>query len=924
MKTVLGFFLSFFVVGYVTAQQISVDADDYKQEFTGTGASAGLYIGHYLSLSEANRLEASRMLYEDLKLNAFKNYTRHRHEDRPDVYDNISVAIANAKLYNPNLEIMMCTNNLPDDLEISEHEHDPSIPNIMDKIAEYYFSVCEGYFDRGHTVDIIELINEKGYLSKKTDLYDMAADKFKALINDPSYNTKGVPMPKIAGPGTWSAKSPKTFINGWKNDRPNAWANVDIVTTHGYQDSREENFTETFSLSEGKPFYQSEQTGKIQTDEANGVDVLGEQFPDPTYYPPFVSDAEIAKQMIDFYNGGGNSFYCFLTNTATTAHNAGLIGTPWGGTPGKTWIYDGFKHLSATHPVGSKRVSRDFTDATNQYGDTKHKVVAFREEGTNLVYVHILNLYNTNNQINLDFKGDGIKQVKVIHTDEFLDFAEIENTTYTTPLSEVVINTTPYSVTTAMVTLEGSSTQTLQSQTITFNSINDVQDDVTDFGLTASASSTLPVSYEVLSGPATISGSTLSVTGVGVVRVRATQAGDATYYKAAPVDQIFYVRPSGPNIALNKPATASSEFSSTYTPDKAVDGNIVDNSSRWVTSSSISNFGTTPQWLEIELGANYDIDAMSFYTGLNGYNRQIYEFDFQIFNEQTNSWITVISETDNINPVYLKAFTTTRGNKVRLYMDGAPSDFIARLYELEVFGTYHSELGETLDNIALNKTVTVTGTNGATHWTNGSTNYQYLPEYAVDGNIVDADNRWVFDFGANALPVEMIIDFGEDYVIDSYNFIEGNDASEDFEFQYWDETDGQYKNLLNVTGNTSLEHGQIFPTKETTDKLKIIWTKHQDSKYIRMHEIQVFGALASGLSVNDFDKSQFQIYPNPVKGNQLHIKGRNTIESVSIYNLLGVQQKVNINSDIIDVSNLSSGLYILNINNQFRHKFIKQ
>lgn len=769
LKLSLNLLIVFFIFGYVSAQQISVDADDYKQEFTGTGATAGLYIGHYLSLSETNRLATSRMLYEDLKLNAIKYYSKNRPEDNPDEYDDISIAIANAKIFNPDIEVMMCTNNLPDDLELKIHEHDPNIPNIMDKIAEYYFSVCKGYHDRGHKVDIIELINEKGYISKKTDLYDIAATKFKALINDTTYNTTNVPMPKIAGPATWSAASPKTFINGWIADRPNAWANVDIVTTHGYQQSTEANFAETFSLCEGKPFYQSEQTGKIQTDESPGVDVLGEQFPDPTYYPPFVSNAEIAKQMIDFFNGGGNSFYCFLANTARIAHNAGLVGTPWAGTPGKTQIYDGFKHLSATHPIGARRVSRELSDETNQYGDYRHKVVSFREEGSNVVYVHVLNLYNTNNQFSLDFKGKGIKQVKVIHTDEFLDFEEIENKTYSAPLSAIVLNTTPYSVTTAVVTLEDTSTQILQNQTITFNAIDNVEDNVVDLDLTATASSNLPVSYEVLSGPATVAGAKLSITGIGIVRVRATQVGNSIYYKAAPVEQTFYVRPGGPNIALNRPATASSQFNNTYTPDKAVDGNIIDNANRWLTSNSVADFETSPQWIEIALDANYEINAFSFYTGFNGYNKPIYEFDFQVFNTQTNSWNTVISETDNVNPIYLKAFTPVIGNKVRLYMDGSPNKFIARLYELEVFGEF-----------------------------------------------------------------------------------------------------------------------------------------------------------ASVLSTSDKEYSQVQVYPNPVTGGQLHVKGVNNIESLSVCNLLGAQQKIGFKNNIVDVSKLSSGLYFLNINNKLVYKFIKK
>lgn len=81
----------------------------------------------------------------------------------------------------------------------------------------------------------------------------------------------------------------------------------------------------------------------------------------------------------------------------------------------------------------------------------------------------------------------------------------------------------------------------LQAQTITFPAIaNHIYGDA-PFALTATASSGLPVTYSVVSGPATISGSTLSITGVGSVTVQANQAGNGTYSPAAAVQQTFTV-----------------------------------------------------------------------------------------------------------------------------------------------------------------------------------------------------------------------------------------------------------------------------------------------------------------------------------------------------------------------------------------------
>ncbi|QNF31654.1 T9SS type A sorting domain-containing protein [Adhaeribacter swui] len=62
------------------------------------------------------------------------------------------------------------------------------------------------------------------------------------------------------------------------------------------------------------------------------------------------------------------------------------------------------------------------------------------------------------------------------------------------------------------------------------------------FTLSATASSGLPVSFKVVSGPATLKGNILTLTGVGTVTIKATQAGSATYL-SAEATQTFLVQP---------------------------------------------------------------------------------------------------------------------------------------------------------------------------------------------------------------------------------------------------------------------------------------------------------------------------------------------------------------------------------------------
>ncbi|WP_438480141.1 peptidylprolyl isomerase [Oleiharenicola lentus] len=61
------------------------------------------------------------------------------------------------------------------------------------------------------------------------------------------------------------------------------------------------------------------------------------------------------------------------------------------------------------------------------------------------------------------------------------------------------------------------------------------------FTVSATASSGLPVAFSIASGPATISGNTVTITGSGSVVVRASQAGSSGYLAAPDVERTFQV-----------------------------------------------------------------------------------------------------------------------------------------------------------------------------------------------------------------------------------------------------------------------------------------------------------------------------------------------------------------------------------------------
>ena len=85
------------------------------------------------------------------------------------------------------------------------------------------------------------------------------------------------------------------------------------------------------------------------------------------------------------------------------------------------------------------------------------------------------------------------------------------------------------------------STALATPQTITFPAIGTVAYPTSPFALTASASSGLAVTFQYISGPATLSNSTLTLTGTGMVTVQANQAGNSIYAPATSVMQTFTV-----------------------------------------------------------------------------------------------------------------------------------------------------------------------------------------------------------------------------------------------------------------------------------------------------------------------------------------------------------------------------------------------
>ena len=91
----------------------------------------------------------------------------------------------------------------------------------------------------------------------------------------------------------------------------------------------------------------------------------------------------------------------------------------------------------------------------------------------------------------------------------------------------------------------------VQAQKITFDALANTVYGSGSIALAATASSGLPITYRVVSGPAEVVDNVLTITGAGVVVVAASQTGDEAYKAAASVEQTFTVNKAYLKVTAN-------------------------------------------------------------------------------------------------------------------------------------------------------------------------------------------------------------------------------------------------------------------------------------------------------------------------------------------------------------------------------------
>lgn len=235
-------------------------------------------------------------------------------------------------------------------------------------------------------------------------------------------------------------------------------------------------------------------------------------------------------------------------------------------------------------------------------------------------------------------------------------------------------------------------------------------------------------------------------------------------------------------------------------------------------------------------------------------------------------------------------------------------------------------------NVAAGKTVTIIPTKE-------NPDYLFHPGTSADGitdGIKDENGstRWLYDHKTNEIsvndPISFEVDFGTDFIIDSYELTEMQDVSA-YTFETWNgsgwDIQATVAAIKDATGDAAVTTGSF--TAVTTSKVRVVITENLDDNggsgtraFIRVHELEVYASATA--SINDYTLNKVSVHPNPVLGNELTIDSQQKINSLKIYNILGKQMKSSFTGKKIDISNLNSGIYIIRVNNGNAIKFIKQ
>ena len=190
----------------------------------------------------------------------------------------------------------------------------------------------------------------------------------------------------------------------------------------------------------------------------------------------------------------------------------------------------------------------------------------------------------------------------------------------------------------------------------------------------------------------------------------AVSNANGTAFSAPAILTVISPAPMGTNLALNQPATSSSNQNDGVGPQYAVDGNLT---TRW--SSAFSD----PQWIQVDLGSPQSIGQVLLYWE----NAYATAYQIQVSNDQQN-WTTVYSETNGPGGTENITFPPVTDRYVRMYGTQRATQYGYSLYEFQIYASTAPNI--TTQPASQSVTVGNTATFTVMAEGNGTLTYQWL------------------------------------------------------------------------------------------------------------------------------------------------------------------------------------------------------
>ncbi|HEX3659982.1 MAG TPA: Ig-like domain repeat protein [Acidobacteriaceae bacterium] len=200
---------------------------------------------------------------------------------------------------------------------------------------------------------------------------------------------------------------------------------------------------------------------------------------------------------------------------------------------------------------------------------------------------------------------------------------------------------------TQTIALTGTGETTQQTQTISFSVAASLTYGASPLPLTASASSGLPVAFSVVSGPATIEGNVLTITGAGTVVLLASQAGNAAYTAAPSVSKTITVNREASAVAVSGSVSGTAfTFTASVTPATA---GVPSGTVQFMDGSTVLGSGT----LNAQGVASYtDSDVAIGAAQVTA----VYSGDANFLGSTSQPWTETVGSPDfslNVNPDFM-------------------------------------------------------------------------------------------------------------------------------------------------------------------------------------------------------------------------------------------------------------------------------